>query len=868
MKIRYNVVIKNFPHFEEKTNYLVLPNHIAYVEPVLLWCIFRPYVNIRPVATSDFSKNPFLWWIFKLMNTITIQDIDKWKSDNQNWEVKHALHDVIKALESWDSVLLYPSWRLKWQAEEYIWWKKSAFLAVKALPENTKVLTVRTTWLWGSRWSNAWNWKAPSFFWNILRTIWYFVANLFFFVPKRNVEIGMLDQTELLKKQSKKSLEDFNQSLEDFYNEKWGEAVQYVKNYFYYDNVKGRELPKHIRNSIESFQNHKEYDTSKFPKEVIEKVIDFVRSVKDLGKEEKITLSSNLILDLYFDSLDMAELKNLILNAYPKASNTPLNELKVVSDLVAMALWASESMELELKPCEWNTPEIESRTHDWSIDLSQNVLEKFKEYWKKDKKAPLVYDTMFWLQTRKDVLLKSFLISEYLKKIPWKYIGVMFPALWSTTMIILASYLAKKVPVMMNWTHPESAFDHCVKFSKTEKILTSKTFYKTINIEWLKKYDFIFLEDLLKDIPLMYKIKAVVKSLYFPIPKWIDETAVVLYTSWSESLPKAVPLSHKNLMAEWKWTEWILSVHNDETLFCYLPPFHSFWFTVNTIFPIIAGLRAVNTPDPNDSITVAKLIKHTKPTILATTPTFLKNLLNIAKPEQLTSLRYVITWGEKCSEIVFEKTRKLIPHCTILEWYGITETAPIISINTIERQKKQSVGIPLAVGEVKICDLATDEELPVWKEWMIYYTWDNVFRWYEDKSLESPFLEQWKKIWYRTWDLWYLDKDGFLFITWRKKRFLKLWWEMISLPFLEELLQEKYWSSEEINLALEWKEKDDGIEIVLFCVWMSLNVKEVNEYLKSKWVSNLIQITRIQEIDSIPLLWTGKVDYKVLKEML
>jgi hypothetical protein len=52
-------------------------------------------------------------------------------------------------------------------------------------------------------------------------------------------------------------------------------------------------------------------------------------------------------------------------------------------------------MELELKPCEWNISEIESRTHDWSTDLSQNVLEKFKEYWKKDKKAPLVYDTMF-----------------------------------------------------------------------------------------------------------------------------------------------------------------------------------------------------------------------------------------------------------------------------------------------------------------------------------------------------------------------------------------------------------------------------------------------------------------------------------------
>ena len=868
MKIRYKLDIKGFPSFDSESNYLVLPNHIAYVDPVLMWCIFRPYIKIRPVATSDFSKNPFLWWIFKLMNTITIQEIGKWNSNSWDWAIKDALHDLIQALEDWDSVLLYPSWRLKWQWEEYIWWKKSAYLALQNLPKNTKVLTIRTTGLWWSRWSNAWNWKTPAFAWNLLRTIWFLVANLFFFVPKRKVSIEILDQTTLLKKQCKKSLEDFNQSLEDFYNEKWWEEVLYVKNYFYYNNVKWKELPKHIRNSIESFQNHNEYDIAKFPEDVVKNVINLVRSVKDIDKKEKITLSSNLILELYFDSLDMAEIKNLILNAYPKASNTPLKELKIVADLVAMALWITATEELELKPCEWNISEKKSKTHDWNTDLSQNVLEKFREYWKEDKNAAQIYDTMFWLQKRKDVVLKSFLISEYLKKIPWKHIWVMFPALGSTTMIILAAYLAKKIPVMMNWTHPESAFDHCVKFSKTEKILTSRTFYKTINIDWLNKYDFVFLEDLLKDIPLSYKLKAVVKSLYFPIPKDLDETAVVLYTSGSESLPKAVPLTHKNMMAEWAWTTGILSVHNDETLFCYLPPFHSFWFTVNTIFPIIAWLRSVNTPDPNDSITAAKLISHTKPTILATTPTFLKNLLNIAKPEQLTSLRYVITGGEKCSEIVFEKTRKIIPNCTILEWYGITETAPIISINTIEKQKPQSVGIPISVGEVQICDLATDEKLPIWEEWMIYYSWPNVFGWYEDKTLESPFLKQWKKIWYRTWDLWYLDKDWFLFITWRKKRFLKLWWEMISLPFLEELLQEKYGSSEEINLALEWKETDGGIEIVLFVVWMSLKVKEVNEYLKSKWVSNLIQITRVQEIDSIPLLWTGKVDYKVLKGML
>lgn len=868
MSIRYDVEIKNLPEFKEGENYLVLPNHIAFVDPVLIWCIFRPYIKIRPVATSDFSKNPFLGWIFRLMETITIQEIEKWKEKDQDNMIKEALKNLIQALKEWDSVLLYPSGRLMGQGREYIWGKKSAYLTVQSLEKNTKILTVRTTGLWGSRWSNAWDWKAPSFFWNVLRAVWYFIANLFFFTPRRKVVVDVVDQTSSLKKECKKWLEAFNQWLEDFYNKNGEEQVSYIKNYFYYNNVKSRVLPQHIRNSIESFKTVKEYDVSEFPKKVIDDIIGKVREVKGLDKKEKIELSSNLILELYFDSLDMAEIKNLILSSYPEASNTALKDLKTVADLIAMALWISWNEEIELKECVWNISEKERENQSWNLDDEKTILEHFKSYRKKDKNASQIYDTMFWLQKRKDVVLKAFLISEYLKKIPWKHIWVMFPALGSTTMIILATYLAKKVPVMMNWTHPESAFEHCVQFSKTEKILTSRTFYKTINIDWLKKYDFIFLEDLLKDIPLSYKLKAVFKSLYFPIPKHLDEEAVVLYTSGSESLPKAVPLTHKNLIAEWMGTAWILSVHNDEILFCYLPPFHSFGFTVNTIFPIIAGLRSVNTPDPNDSVTAAKLIAHTKPTILATTPTFLKNLLTVAKAEQLTSLRYVITWWEKCSEIVFEKTRELIPNCIILEWYGITETAPIISINPIEKQKAQSVGIAIKGGTIKICDLETDKKLGVWEEGMIYYSWANVFRGYEDKTLESPFLKEGKKIWYRTGDLGYLDKDWYLFITWRKKRFLKLGGEMISLPFLEELLQEKYWSSDEINLALEGKESDGSIEIVLFVVDLKLDVKEVNKYLKAKWVSNLIQVSSVKNIEKIPLLGTGKIDYKVLKEMI
>lgn len=143
--------------------------------------------------------------------------------------------------------------------------------------------------------------------------------------------------------------------------------------------------------------------------------------------------------------------------------------------------------------------------------------------------------------------------------------------------------------------------------------------------------------------------------------------------------------------------------------------------------PLVAGLRLVNTPDPNDSLTVARLIAHTQPTLLATTPTFLRNLLSVASPDQLTSLRYVITGGEKCSEAVFEKVKNLIPSAVILEGYGITECSPIISINPLKKQKKQSAGIAISNGKIKILDLDTLEEKPYNQEGMIYFSAPSVF---------------------------------------------------------------------------------------------------------------------------------------------
>ncbi len=68
---------------------------------------------------------------------------------------------------------------------------------------------------------------------------------------------------------------------------------------------------------------------------------------------------------------------------------------------------------------------------------------------------------------------------------------------------------------------------------------------------------------------------------------------------------------------------------------------------------------------------------------------------------------------------------------------------------------------------------------------MILVSGSSIFRGYVDPALETPFEEIDGKSWYKTGDLGYTDLDGFLFITGRLKRFVKIAGEMISLPFIE-----------------------------------------------------------------------------------
>ena len=870
IRFRYRVSITWLELLDSDESKLIFPSHVALMDPFIVFAFLWKNRKLNPVVTENYYNVPFFRMILNSVWAIPVVDFTKEK--NKDLDTSVIVWRVIDALKNNHNVLLYPQWALARQGFQSIVGKKTAFYISQQAPKDTKILTVNIRGLWGSRSSRAWTWKNPNLVLFLLKGLRFVVWNLFFFVPKRNVEIEIKDSTALLHKAEKKWIDAFNQELEKFYNAKWEEKLNYISGLCWYNTVKYHKEPEVIPWSIKDLQKSTFNSNVEIPEKVVDKIISVIKKIKP-EYSWKFDLNTNLVLDCFFDSLDMAEMKATVQSLFPDSSNPPLLDLKTLWDVSMMAIWKSATNE-ELKPCNWN------ETKDGRVIYSHvksilrpdsTILSLMKETFKNGKELSFCYDSLFWVQSKKDFIIKAYLIADLFKKMPGERIAIMLPSLSATSLLIAWCYLAKKIPVMLNWTQSQESFSHCLKSQNVEVILTAKSFFQKIQTPWLKKYNMTFFEDILKDVSLTQKLKAVFKAMRFKIPTNISKIAVVLFTSWSEALPKTVELTHENILNDILWTAWLVWLKMNDVELCFLPPFHSFGFILWIAIPLITWVRVVFTPDPNDSKTIANLSEHTKTTFIASTPTFLNGIVQIAKDRQLQTLRFAVVWAEKCPKELFTKFSKKAPDATIIEWYGITECSPIIAVNPFKRNtkiKRWTVWLPILWESVKIVNIDTNEELPVGKEWMILVRWLNMFGWYIDPKLESPFVEiKWNQR-YKTWDLWFFDKDGYLTISWRLKRFVKIAWEMISLPAIETILARKWKSADGVEcLAIEAEEKDWNVKLTLFTtekLWKS----EVNDYLHEQWITNLVSIDSIIQIKEIPMLGTWKVDHVQLKSIL
>lgn len=860
LHLRYRVHIEGMKEFDHNGPIIVFPNHPALVDPMIMITEIGRKKILSPVMTETYIHTPWLGPILRAMKTVPVGDLARWWSIE---DVEKAFQGIREGIQRKQNILIYPSGHIYVQPFEHIVGKKMAFEIVSRLPKDAKIIVARTKWLWGSIWGKAYTWESPKLMKVLLKSLWYIISNGIFFLPKRDITIEYSDMTEKLRNWQKEWLDVFNQNLQDYYNHTGNEECRFIRHYFYRNDVLWMKEPEAIPWSVAELEQKTQVNID-IPNELLKDIKEKVAKIKKIDSND-VRDESNLVLELHCDSLDMAEIKSLLQKDYQNSSNPAIWLLKTPKDLAYMALWVS-LWEEKLPSCNFS-PRSETNI-SYKYSEWDTILSEAKKVFCAEKNSPFLYDSILGEMTRNDFLLRSYVIATYLERIKNDRVGIMIPALSSTSLLLFWVYLSWKLPVMLNWTVGEKSFTHCMNFAGLETILTSKKFYEKIQTPWLAAFEgkMIFIEDVIKDLTVSIKMRAAMKKFLFLLPKK-REDAVMLFTSWSESLPKAVLLTHKNILSDIEWALSLVPFKKNETIIGFLPPFHSFGFTINTIFPFVAPIQAAYTPDPGDARTIGKVLFHTQASIVSATPTFLRMILSGNDKEFLASLKFAFVWAEKCSDEVFTLFGQKCPEATILEWYGITECSPIVTVNPLEKQIKWSAGKFLPTLTPMIRSLDGKEVLKTWEQGMIYLNGPSIFGGYLDSNLENPFDEFKGKKWYKTGDLWYIDNEWFLFITWRLKRFVKIAWEMISLPFIENILLEKYGNPEITTLAIEAKEENGNVTIVAFTTFEE-SIQAMNDYIHAHGASNLVKIARVQKIDAIPVLWTGKTDYKQLKSLI
>ena len=480
-------------------------------------------------------------------------------------------------------------------------------------------------------------------------------------------------------------------------------------------------------------------------------------------------------------------------------------------------------------------------------------------------------------------LVGSLLLSRWIRRrVPHDaHVGLLLPASVGGALANVATSLAGKVPVNLNFTAGREAMEIAISRCGIKTILASRAFLAKAGLEPMD--GMVFLEDVLKQMSAVSKVRMLVAAAL--LPAWIlnrifvregsgEELATVIFSSGSTGVPKGVMLTHRNVLANVDSVNQLFQLTRDDVMLGVLPFFHSFGFTGTLWFPLITGFGVAYHANPMDAKTIGEVAGRFRASLLIATPTFCSSYVRKCSAEQFKHLRYAIVGAEKLRDPVADAFKEKFG-LELLEGYGCTEMAPIVAVNVPdvndrgEHQRgarRGTVGHPLPGVVAKIVDPATGEGPLFNVEGLLLVRGPNRMKGYlgDPESTSDVFRDGW----YVTGDIATIDESGFITITDRLSRFSKIAGEMVPHTKIEQqihsLLDEHH-----ACVVTAVPDPAKGERLIAFYTDPSLAPHELWERLCLTELPRLWLPKRedLRIIDAIPTLGTGKVDLRAIRQL-
>ena len=362
----------------------------------------------------------------------------------------------------------------------------------------------------------------------------------------------------------------------------------------------------------------------------------------------------------------------------------------------------------------------------------------------------------------------------------------------------------------------------------------------------------MYLEDVRASIGALDKVRGLLAGTAPRAARKADDPAVVLFTSGSEGTPKGVVLSHRNILANAAQALARVDANANDKVFNVLPVFHSFGLTGGMMMPMLAGIPIFMYPSPLHYRIVPELIYQTGATILFGTDTFLSGYARSAHAYDFRTLRLVIAGAEA----VKDRTRQVYMErygIRVLEGYGVTETAPVLAMNTPMANRPGTVGRLSPLMEARLDPVPGIEE-----GGRLSVRGPNVMLGYL-RSENPGVLEPLADGWHDTGDIVTIDAAGFIAIKGRAKRFAKIAGEMVSLSAVEAMAAALW--PQAMSVAVSIPDARKGERIVLLTTQKDAERSAMQRQAKTVGASELAVPADIRVVGNVPLLGSGKTDY-------